>query len=60
MSDESFGMITVLACKCSRCHHVWLPRKPGEIPVACAACKSAYWNKARQEKPPAKRKARKS
>lgn len=38
--------VTVKACKCERCGHVWLPRKTmtKTKPVACAKCKSAYWN----------------
>lgn len=34
--------------QCQKCGHQWRPRKPG-IPVRCAACKSPYWNRPRQE-----------
>ena len=33
--------------ECLRCGHNWLSKKPG-IPIACAGCKSAYWNKPQQ------------
>ena len=35
----------VEACRCTRCGHVWLPSplKTGP-PIACAKCKSPYWD----------------
>ena len=42
----------VMECQCERCDHRWIPalaRERGklvqQIPVACARCKSAYWNR---------------
>ena len=34
---------------CGRCGHEWPPKGEGE-PKFCPACKSPYWNKARQQK----------
>jgi Zn-finger nucleic acid-binding protein len=47
-------IIDVKAFRCSRCGHVWLPRDYSNkihneekiwLPVACAKCKSAYWDR---------------
>jgi len=39
--------VTVKACKCNVCGHVWLPRNREEVPIRCAAlgCKTPYWNR---------------
>lgn len=47
MANDTYGLIPVMACKCSRCGNVWLPRDPDHLPVACGKCKSAYWNRPR-------------
>jgi hypothetical protein len=31
--------------KCLRCGHTWTQRLVGVKPIACAACKSAYWDR---------------
>jgi len=36
------GYVSVNGCKCERCGHIWYSRKAA--PIACAKCKSAYWN----------------
>jgi len=40
-------IVEVKACKCSRCGHIWLPRKSieDELPEVCPKCKSPYWNR---------------
>jgi hypothetical protein len=35
------------ACKCSRCGYEWLPHS-SMSPIACARCKSSYWNSNRK------------
>jgi hypothetical protein len=49
ITSEKFD---VQVCKCERCGHKWVPSVTLEkgklvqpIPIACAACKSAYWNR---------------
>ena len=37
--------IKVEACKCNKCGHVWLPRESNPNPIACAGCKSPYWDR---------------
>jgi len=32
---------------CLRCGYQWWPRSPGK-PMACAKCKSFYWNRPRR------------
>jgi hypothetical protein len=39
-------------CTCERCEHVWVPKPVKEggkwvtpAPIACACCKSPYWNR---------------
>ena len=39
-------------CTCERCDYVWVPKpiKGGSkwttpVPIACASCKSPYWNR---------------
>ena len=41
--------ISVDAWKCLRCGYIWLPRGKDK-PIACAKCKSAYWDKPRKDK----------
>jgi len=49
---QGMGRENVLAFKCDRCGHVWLPRdnvdKLAELdkhlPKVCPKCKSPYWN----------------
>ena len=38
------GYVSVNACKCERCGHIWYSRKTTTAPIACAKCRSAYWN----------------
>jgi len=44
-------IVEVKAYKCSRCGHVWLPRKDweGELPAVCPKCKSPYWNRPKKK-----------
>lgn len=43
--------------RCERCGHEWLARKKGVKPIACAGCKSPYWDiPPRSEKTGAKKK----
>ena len=37
----------VTLCQCSRCGHLWKPRRPDPAPSKCPACFSPLWNKAR-------------
>lgn len=41
--------INVKAFKCAKCGHIWLSKqflKDGKTrPIACAKCKSAYWDR---------------
>jgi len=41
--------IKVDAYQCTRCGHVWMPRKTGKEPTVCPKCKSPYWNEPRTE-----------
>ena len=45
---------TVIAYRCERCEHEWIPRKQPEseadYPTVCPKCKSPYWNKPRKQK----------
>jgi len=48
----------VIECRCERCGHKWIPalaREKGKlvqaVPIACSACKSAYWNRPRIRRP---------
>jgi hypothetical protein len=48
--------LNVLECTCERCGNVWVTKPTLEkgkwvciMPVACAQCKSAYWNRPRKE-----------
>jgi len=50
MVKQSHMDVTI--CTCGKCKHSWVPDvklKDGKLvqplPVACAACKSAYWNR---------------
>ena len=61
-------IINVEAFKCNKCGHVWLSRGYAEkmhneekmfFPIACAKCKSAYWDR-EQQQPQTKRKKRTS
>jgi hypothetical protein len=44
MSALRVKRVEVYECVCSRCEHEWTAV---EVPAACAACKSKYWNKPR-------------
>lgn len=39
---------TLTQCRCLRCQYAWYQRGPS-IPIMCPACKSRYWNQAREE-----------
>ena len=47
-------ILNVKAFKCNACGWVWISRqylKDGKTkPIACAKCKSAYWNRPQVEK----------
>ena len=51
--------INVKAFKCNACGHVWISRqylKDGKTkPIACAKCKSAYWNREKTDKKDSKK-----
>jgi hypothetical protein len=44
--------LSVLACQCCRCGHIWLPNgwkgEQGNQPKCCAKCKSPYWDTPKQ------------
>jgi len=44
------AIIKTDAFKCERCGHVWISEKytPENLPIACAKCKSPYWNRPRK------------
>lgn len=35
--------------ECSRCSHVWVPKKAGFQAKTCPKCRSPYWMKERQK-----------
>lgn len=39
---------TVSECKCLRCDHKWMPRKPGR-PIVCPECNSPRWDKPKKD-----------
>jgi len=45
--------INLKGFKCERCNYEWISTKynhdpkPNNLPITCARCKSAYWNKPR-------------
>jgi hypothetical protein len=48
--------INAIECRCERCGKTWIPKPVQDgrkwitpVPVACGACKSAYWNVPRKE-----------
>jgi len=41
--------LKVKAYQCERCLHRWIPKKE-QYPITCPKCKSAYWDKPRQNK----------
>ena len=43
-------MLKVAGWKCDRCDHEWQQRNKEQLPTVCPKCKSAYWNKPRQNK----------
>jgi hypothetical protein len=44
--------VKVDAYECTRCGHVWVPRKDTTLPVTCPnrKCNSPYWDKPRKTK----------
>ena len=49
--------IEAIECTCERCGNTWIPRPVQDgnkwttpTPIACAVCKSPYWNRPRKEK----------
>lgn len=47
---DKMPLITIEVCKCSRCGYIWKPRENNDslednLPIRCAKCQSAYWNK---------------
>ena len=41
--------IKIAGYRCERCGHEWKPMKPGHTPEVCPRCKSAWWEKPRQQ-----------
>jgi len=41
-------MMQINEQKCTKCGHIWLPRKEGR-PVQCPFCKSVKWDAVRQD-----------
>ena len=41
--------VYILANKCCRCKHTWIPRVKNKSKV-CPKCKSPYWDKPRKNK----------
>ena len=41
-----------LSYKCDVCGHIWISRdrETKYLPIACAKCKSPYWNKSERAK----------
>lgn len=40
------AIVSVKACKCNLCGHVWLTKlESGDLPAHCAKCKSVLWNR---------------
>jgi uncharacterized Zn ribbon protein len=39
----SYVTVSVSACKCDRCGHVWCQRNASK-PIVCPNCKSPYWD----------------
>ena len=46
------AIIKVKGYKCDVCGHVWISRdrETKQLPIACAKCKSPYWNKSERTK----------
>lgn len=48
------AIIQIRGFKCDVCGHEWISRKwnssDNELPIACAKCKSPYWNKNSRKK----------
>ena len=46
------GIIKVEAFKCEKCGHIWISKKfdKDNLPIACAKCKNAYWNRPKSSK----------
>lgn len=42
-------IVKIDAFKCNKCNHIWISHlesyNKDHPPIACASCKSAYWNK---------------
>lgn len=42
--------VQLMGYRCYRCNHEWLPRATSVYePKVCPKCKSAYWDRPRQE-----------
>ena len=48
----NMAIIQIKAYKCDVCGHVWISRnrQTKQPPIACAKCKSPYWNKSERNK----------
>jgi hypothetical protein len=42
------AIVSVKACQCGRCEHIWLPRDWDQLAKVCPKCKSPYWNSPRK------------
>jgi hypothetical protein len=49
-------IIETKACQCALCGYIWIPgawrRESSELPVYCAGCKSARWNRQNESNTP--------
>ncbi len=43
--------VQIWGYRCERCGHEWVPREKDHEPKVCPACKSAYWDRPRQQRP---------
>lgn len=46
------AVIQIQGFKCDVCGHIWISRnrETKQLPIACAKCKSPYWNKSERKK----------
>lgn len=46
------AVIQIQGFKCDVCGHTWISRnrETKQLPIACAKCKSPYWNKSERKK----------
>jgi predicted Zn-ribbon and HTH transcriptional regulator len=51
VEDKGMAIIKVDAFRCEKCGHIWISKifSKNNPPVACAKCKSAYWNRPKKK-----------